>query len=70
MASPKVRLTSGDISRQASVVTTMAPRSAASGGGVRRAGQASRTMAVFSTARATSSPVSSRPNQGQDRWVL
>jgi hypothetical protein len=28
MASPKVRLTSGDISRQASVVTTMAPRSA------------------------------------------
>lgn len=35
MATPNVRLTSGDISRQASVVTTRAPRRAASGGGVR-----------------------------------
>ncbi len=70
MASPKVRLTSGDISRQARVVTTSAPRRAASDGGVRCAGQASLTSAVFSADRAASSPASSRANQSQDRWVL
>src|SRR6516162_11846714 len=52
MATPKVTLTSGEISRQASVVTTIAPRRAASGGGVRWAGQASLTSAVFKAALA------------------
>src|SRR5215469_10879561 len=71
MATPNVRLTSGDISRHAKTVTTSAPRRAAIGRGrVRPAGQASWTRAVFSTDRASSSPASSRLNQSQDRCVL
>src|SRR5262249_27800354 len=70
MATPKGRLTSGDISRQAGAVAPSAVRSAASDGGAGYAGQASRTSTVFSPARAASSPASSRANQSQDRWVL
>src|SRR5262249_35717526 len=66
MATPKVRLTSGDISRQTSVVTTSAPRRAASGGGVRATGQASRTRTGVSADRANTNPASSTANQSQD----
>jgi hypothetical protein len=71
IATPSVRLATGEMSRQANTVKPRAHRSAGSGAGAFPvAGQASRTSTAFTAERARISPASSRANSSQDRCAL
>ena len=71
IATPRVRLTTGDMSRNAKAVKPSAERNASSvAGGSTAPGQARRTSREFTADRARISPASSRMNSSQERCAL